>query len=163
MPSPSISLSSSITSQLLGKLISKIIFDTVRKIIPRLSDYKVVINDTALSAQEMAENLAKAKIVISRAGANTIEELAYLGKPAILIPIPWASGAEQQKNAESLGDGAVIINQADLSAETLLAAVEKIEKNYPAFLGKAKENKKLVHPDAAEKIVEEIEKIVKDD
>ncbi len=52
---------------------------------------------------EMAENLAKSELIISRSGANTIYEMLYLEKKGILIPLPNSSNKdEQMKNAEFL-------------------------------------------------------------
>ncbi len=111
-----------------------------------------------LSGEEQANALATAKIIVSRAGANTLAEIAYFGKPSILIPIPWASAAEQEKNAKVLADlkMAEIIPQEKLSGKTLLEAINKIEKNYQFYSENAKKGKTLVHPAAAKKIVEEI-------
>lgn len=115
-----------------------------------------------LSSSEMAKTLALAKIVISRSGANTVSELAYLGKPAILTPIPWSSGGEQKKNAQVLVDlgMAEIIVQKNLSGKSLLSVVNKISDNYEPYFNNAKKAKSLIDPHAAEKIVAELEKIV---
>lgn len=114
-----------------------------------------------LTGEEQAKTMAMAKIIISRAGANTLAEISYLGKPSILIPIPWASAAEQEKNAIVLADlkMAEMIPQEKLSGKTLLQAVEKISQNYDQYLENAKKGRTLVDPYAAEKIVNEIEKL----
>jgi len=72
-----------------------------------------------------AEILARAAVSVSRAGANTVAELMYLGIPSILVPLPDSAGGEQQKNArilEKTGLGRVI-NQDDLTSERLLGAI----------------------------------------
>lgn len=111
-----------------------------------------------LTGEIQANTMAAAKIIISRAGANTLAEIAYFGKPSILIPIPWASAAEQEKNAQILADlkMAEVIPQEKLSGKTLLAAVDKISQNYDQYLKNAKKGKTIVDPHAAEKVVEEI-------
>lgn len=110
------------------------------------------------TGEQQAETMAASKIIISRAGANTLAEIAYLGKPSILIPIPWASAAEQEKNARVLADlkMAEMIPQEKLTGKTLLKAVEKMAENYDMYLENAKRGKTLVDPRAADKIVEEI-------
>jgi UDP-N-acetylglucosamine--N-acetylmuramyl-(pentapeptide) pyrophosphoryl-undecaprenol N-acetylglucosamine transferase len=115
-----------------------------------------------LTGDQQASAMASAKIIISRAGANTLAEIAYFGKPSILIPIPWSSAAEQEKNAKVLADlkMAEVIPQDKLSGKTLLSTIEKISKNYDQYLENAKESKTLVDPHAAEKIVEEINVIL---
>jgi UDP-N-acetylglucosamine--N-acetylmuramyl-(pentapeptide) pyrophosphoryl-undecaprenol N-acetylglucosamine transferase len=62
----------------------------------------------------MAEILSLADLVISRAGANTLFELAYLKKPTILIPYPYAAQNHQEKNAffvKSLGGAQVFLER----------------------------------------------------
>lgn len=65
-------------------------------------------------------------IIIGRSGANTVAELAALGKSAICIPLPWASNNEQYANAKMLEDAgsATIIEQANLTVDTLITAVK---------------------------------------
>lgn len=70
---------------------------------------------------DMPVRLAAADVVINRAGAMTISELAALGKPAILIPSPNVTDNHQYKNAKVLADAgaAVMIGEKDLSAGVL--------------------------------------------
>lgn len=115
-----------------------------------------------LTGEEQASTMASAKIIISRAGANTLDEIAYLGKPVILVPIPWSSGGEQQKNAQKLFDlgMAEIIHQDKLNGQTLLDVIKKISDNYDFYFENGKKGKAIVSPDAAKEIVEELTKIV---
>src|SRR5262249_28650878 len=62
--------------------------------------YRVV----ALVGEELGDLYAAASLVIGRAGAGTVTELAALGLPAILIPLPGARGDEQTANARVLAD-----------------------------------------------------------
>lgn len=104
-----------------------------------------------------------ADIVVGRAGANTVAELAALGKPAILIPIPWASHDEQTKNARLLeGVGsAIILPQEKLSPDTILEMLKKVVDNLESYRQKGEEAKKFVNLSAADKIAEEIVKIIR--
>lgn len=84
--------------------------------------------------------LSKSQMVISRAGANSVWRLASLKKKAVLIPLFFASGDEQLKNAEFLEaiGLAKIIPQKELTADRLLKTVigfdkEKIIVNYPPW------------------------------
>ncbi|MEK7610910.1 MAG: UDP-N-acetylglucosamine--N-acetylmuramyl-(pentapeptide) pyrophosphoryl-undecaprenol N-acetylglucosamine transferase [Patescibacteria group bacterium] len=74
------------------------------------------------AASQVGSVFAKADFVLSRSGANIVSELAALGKPAVLIPIPWSSGNEQENNAKVLVKAglAVILPQTELSGERLL-------------------------------------------
>lgn len=64
---------------------------------------------------------ALADIVVSRAGASSISELALLGKPTILVPSPNVSEDHQTKNARALEDEGAAIMVADSKADTLLS------------------------------------------
>jgi len=74
---------------------------------------------------ELPHVYALATIVVGRAGAGTVAELAALGKPAILIPLLGTGGDEQTKNARLLADagGARLLPETDLTPERLLAAI----------------------------------------
>ena len=75
---------------------------------------------------ELAHIYAAATLVISRAGAGTVAELARLGKASILVPLPGAT--EQYRNAMVLArvEAAIIINQDDLSPEMLVSLVKEL-------------------------------------
>ncbi len=70
---------------------------------------------------EMADVYAMADLMLARAGAGTVAEIAFLGKTAILIPLPGAGGNEQHRNAEALSsiDGAIVIDQTDATPSRL--------------------------------------------
>lgn len=70
---------------------------------------------------DMAVAYNRADIVVSRAGATTVSELAALGKPSVLIPYPFAANRHQEINARVLQEagGADLILQEDLSGERL--------------------------------------------
>jgi UDP-N-acetylglucosamine--N-acetylmuramyl-(pentapeptide) pyrophosphoryl-undecaprenol N-acetylglucosamine transferase len=69
-----------------------------------------------------------AKVVVSRAGATAIAEIAAIGKPAIIIPLKGSANNHQCYNAEYLKKmgAAHIILQDDLSKDNLVSAVEKV-------------------------------------
>ena len=83
---------------------------------------------------------AAADIIICRAGALTLTELAVLKKPAILVPSPYVAENHQYKNAEMLAkqNAAVIIEEKDLNAKTLEDAVEKLITDPFALLDMSK-------------------------
>ncbi|HEY8596975.1 MAG TPA: undecaprenyldiphospho-muramoylpentapeptide beta-N-acetylglucosaminyltransferase [Thermomicrobiales bacterium] len=72
---------------------------------------------------ELPHVYALTALVIGRAGAGTVAELAALGKPAILIPLPGTGGDEQTKNARLLADvgGAIMLPEAELTPARLLS------------------------------------------
>lgn len=103
-----------------------------------------------------------ADIIISRAGAGSISELAVVGKPVLFIPSPNVAEDHQSKNATALVDkhAAVMLNENELEDkfEALFSDLlnSKIERDK---LSQAIQ--KLAKPRATEHIVDEIEKLLK--
>lgn len=87
-----------------------------------------------ITTEELSWIYRHARLVVSRAGANTTYELIFFSIPAVLIPLPFAHHQEQQKNAQSLVDtgGALIVQQNNLSAQTLLDAIKSLNRKYKA-------------------------------
>lgn len=115
-----------------------------------------------VNAQNIGWVLNKADLVISRAGANTICELAALGKPAILIPLPWVGQNEQMENAkllENIGI-AVILEQKDLTEESLSECLESLMQNLEQYKKKANQAKEMVNLKARENLIQVIEETV---
>lgn len=71
--------------------------------------------------------LRRADVVVSRAGAHIVYELGFLGKRCVLIPIPWVSHHEQEKNAQILVDAglATVVSESELTISTLVVAIEQ--------------------------------------
>lgn len=113
-------------------------------------------------SEQIGDVYHQSDIIIGRSGANTVIELAALGKPAILIPIPWVHDAEQQKNAEALAQygGTKIISQASLTPEILFSEIENMMENLTFYLEKSESAKTLYVPTAAQKIVLELEMVL---
>ena len=99
---------------------------------PVIKDKTFIIKDFVY---DLPQYLKAAKLVICRAGASTLAELAYLGKPAIIIPSPNVVNNHQEKNArvfESAG-AAVVLTEGTFTPEDLLRTIYSIlsipEKN----------------------------------
>ncbi len=112
--------------------------------------------------EEIGAVFAAADLVVSRAGANIVYELAALGKPAILIPIPWVSHDEQRKNAQLLVDtgSAIILEEKDLSAKSILLHSDILLSNLEKYREGGKKAQKLVRLDAADNIADEVVKLL---
>jgi UDP-N-acetylglucosamine--N-acetylmuramyl-(pentapeptide) pyrophosphoryl-undecaprenol N-acetylglucosamine transferase len=111
--------------------------------------------------EKMVEEFTKADFVISRAGATTVAELAAAGRPAIMIPLPWAADDHQRKNAEAVeraGAGRMIL-QSELSGERLASELLVLAKDPARRLAMSEASKTLAHPDAAVRVVDIAEKI----
>jgi UDP-N-acetylglucosamine--N-acetylmuramyl-(pentapeptide) pyrophosphoryl-undecaprenol N-acetylglucosamine transferase len=109
--------------------------------------------------QDMPTAYRKADIVIGRAGAGTVFELAALGKASILIPYPFAADDHQTANARMLGDcgGARVIAQGDLTPEKLAGMLIEFMNNRASIDEMGRRAKKVAMPDAAKTIVDQIE------
>ncbi len=77
--------------------------------------------DVAPFFDNMGERIADAHLVICRAGASTVAELAVIGRPAILVPYPHALDHDQAENARMLADvgGAWLMPERGLTADML--------------------------------------------
>jgi len=119
--------------------------------------YKVsaVSHEVFAFTGEMEKYYNASDVVISRAGATTIFELACFKRAAILIPYPYAAGGHQWKNAsevESIG-GAYVIADEEATGERLFSAVKHL-MNEPQLLREMGENiGKIYIADAAERII----------
>lgn len=108
--------------------------------------------------RDMTTAYQQADLVVSRAGATTIFELAALGKPSILIPYPYATNQHQEINARSLvqAGGAEMIRQSELTPEGLAQVLLKYIED-PSTLKKMGERvRTIARPDAAKVIVDQL-------
>ena len=102
-------------------------------------------------------------MVVCRAGATSIAELAVTGKPAILIPYPFAADNHQVANAKALvSEGAAImILDRDLTGEILATAIKGLLEEPLNLASMSKAMKEFGRPDAAGIIVGECLKLVR--
>ncbi len=113
--------------------------------------------------QEMAKAYGSAHIVVSRAGATTIFELAALKKPSILIPYPFAANGHQETNASALVEigGAKMLHQKDLSGESLGTILTGYLHDRGVLQEMGERAGSLYRPNAAKRIVDELEAIAR--
>ncbi len=112
--------------------------------------------------QDMAEVYEEADLLVSRAGATTLAELAVLGKPAILIPYPYAADNHQEKNAEFYvqGGGAMMFVEKELTAEILAENLVRLFGDRQGLQEMGAAMGQSGFPDAAEHIVDECLKLL---
>ena len=97
---------------------------------------------------------AAADLVVCRAGAMTLAEIAVCGRPSILIPYPYAAHDHQRVNAANLADrgAAVLIEDAELDGDRLAKEIAHLLSDRQT-LSKMSANARLfARPDAAERI-----------
>ncbi|MBO4467987.1 MAG: undecaprenyldiphospho-muramoylpentapeptide beta-N-acetylglucosaminyltransferase [Clostridia bacterium] len=105
--------------------------------------------------------MAAADLVICRAGAITLSELALCGKPSVLIPSPFVTENHQFHNAMTLkkAGAAEIIEEKDLTGESLLETVEMLIENKPKLEKMSQAAKKAAIPDANKRIYDVLMKL----
>ena len=113
-------------------------------------------------SQEWGIILRQADLVISRAGANILTELALLGKPMLLIPIPWLKNREQLENAKMFKEFGVaeVLKQEELTPRKLMEEVDKMMEGIKDYQKEGELLKKKIKKNAARKIFEEAQKLV---
>jgi len=113
----------------------------------------------AESSDEIGLLFTAASLVISRAGGSTVAELALYGKTAFLIPFPYASEDHQTMNAEYYtSKGASEIIQESEVKELFPDLFRKYLTSLEQMFEKSKETLSLAKPDAAEDLIEIMEK-----
>ncbi|WP_320173094.1 undecaprenyldiphospho-muramoylpentapeptide beta-N-acetylglucosaminyltransferase [Maridesulfovibrio sp.] len=111
----------------------------------------------------MGEAYAEASLVVCRAGASTVFEVAAAGKPAIFIPFPHATHDHQTGNARSLADlgAAELIPQAELSGTRLADEIIKLIADQDRLKGMGSKALSFARTDAASAIAEGVGDIIR--
>lgn len=105
-------------------------------------------------ANNMAEILSDASLVVSRSGASSLAELTALGKPSILVPSPNVTNNHQEANARSLETvgAAEVIVESQLSGKYLLSRMIKLIKDERKLALMSEAAYFLAVPDSASRI-----------
>jgi UDP-N-acetylglucosamine--N-acetylmuramyl-(pentapeptide) pyrophosphoryl-undecaprenol N-acetylglucosamine transferase len=114
--------------------------------------------DVAPFFDDMGRQLARADLIVCRAGATTLAEITAAGKAAILIPLPTATDDHQRKNAEALvaAGAAEMLGQSDLTGRTLAQRVLALAGDRAARTRMSAAARTLARPDAARVIVDRV-------
>jgi UDP-N-acetylglucosamine--N-acetylmuramyl-(pentapeptide) pyrophosphoryl-undecaprenol N-acetylglucosamine transferase len=115
-----------------------------------------VAADTSPFIKDMASAYQRADLIVGRAGATTVAELAIAGKPAVLIPYPFAADNHQELNAREMADkgAALMLRQAELTADKLADALRPLVAEPARRAAMAAAMKALAKPAAAAAIVD---------
>ncbi len=110
----------------------------------------------------LPEEMAKAHLVIGRAGASTVAELTVMGRPAILVPLPHAIDNDQLSNATRLAEsgGAWCIEQKELTPERLASALGRLLGAPDLLVQAAAAAKRQGRPDAVVRLADLVEELV---
>jgi UDP-N-acetylglucosamine--N-acetylmuramyl-(pentapeptide) pyrophosphoryl-undecaprenol N-acetylglucosamine transferase len=161
---------------------SQIINDSILHILPKLlfkyqiihqtgeANYKHVIDEASLqgikkghdgyavypfmNANQLRDSFALCELVISRAGATFITEIAANAKPSILIPLDGSANEHQRMNAYEIAKvgGALVLEETNLGEHILMQKIEDILSNDELRNSMIEEVKTFYHPQAAEVI-----------
>jgi UDP-N-acetylglucosamine--N-acetylmuramyl-(pentapeptide) pyrophosphoryl-undecaprenol N-acetylglucosamine transferase len=113
--------------------------------------------------EDMATAYAEADLVVARAGALTLAELAIAGRPAILIPLPTAADDHQRKNAAQFASAgaALVLDQGTARAEDLAGAIAGLAKDQAKRSHMGRAMRALARPQAAQAIVDGLEALAR--
>lgn len=108
---------------------------------------------------DMPERIADAHLVIGRAGASTVAELAVIGRPAILVPLPGSLDQDQRANAQVMekAGGAWLADQATLSPQSLATQLHDLFTSPNRLNAAAIAARGVGHADAVERLADLVE------
>lgn len=126
------------------------------------SDQHAYIPRPFFSADELADLLACATLVISRAGAGSIAEIAATKKASILVPLASAANDEQRMNAYDIAaiGGALVLEEANLGVHIFHQKIIDLLKNDEARRAMEEKVHAFYHADAADQIAEGVLELI---
>lgn len=105
---------------------------------------------------DLPERIAANHLIIGRAGASTVAELAVLGRPAILVPLPGSLDQDQRANAQFMADagGGWLVDQATLSPQSLATQLHDLLSAPERLSAAAQSAKAIGMPDAVSRLAD---------
>jgi UDP-N-acetylglucosamine--N-acetylmuramyl-(pentapeptide) pyrophosphoryl-undecaprenol N-acetylglucosamine transferase len=105
---------------------------------------------------DMPQRLTACHLAVARSGASTVAELGVAGRPAILVPYPFATDDHQRANADAFAEGgaAWIIGQRSFSPLLLAERIESLMRSPDALAAAAAAARDAGRPDAAERLAD---------
>ncbi len=103
---------------------------------------------------DLPARIAAAHLVVARAGASTVSELAVIGRPSILVPYPHALDQDQAANAALLekAGAATVVRQSEFTPDALATLLRQALADPAGLRAKAEAAKQAGVPDAAERL-----------
>ena len=125
---------------------------SVRDIYSRLS----IVAEVSPFFPDLPARIAAAHLVVARSGASTVAELAAIGRPSILVPLPGALDQDQFANAGVLeaAGGAIRLRQDDFTPARLAAEITALASSPQRLVSMAQAARSQGAPDAAERLAE---------
>ncbi len=105
---------------------------------------------------DLPARVAAASLVIARAGASTVSELAVIGRPSILVPFPHALDQDQAANAEELAatGAAQVVRETEFTPQWLATALRAARQNPQGLASRAAAAQKAGINDAAKRLAD---------
>jgi UDP-N-acetylglucosamine--N-acetylmuramyl-(pentapeptide) pyrophosphoryl-undecaprenol N-acetylglucosamine transferase len=113
--------------------------------------------------RDMPRRLSEAQLVISRAGASSVADIAVIGRPAILIPYPYAASDHQSANSRALveAEAAIRITESQLTPQSLADAIGAVLTQPAAADQMAQAALGVGVPDAADRLAALVEELAR--
>lgn len=132
--------------------------------LPRLRESYARLGIAAEAAAffpDLPARIAAAHLVVSRSGASSVAELAAIGRPAILVPLPHALDQDQLANASVLekAGGAIVVSQEGFTPDRLAAEIAALAADPARLAGMAKGARSAGVLDAAERLADLVMKV----
>ena len=111
----------------------------------------------------MPDLLSQANLVIGRGGAGTLTEVMIVGRPSIIVPLPSAADNHQLANAKELEavGGALVVEQKDFDADKLAEKIKSLMDDAPLLQQMAEKAHSLAIVNAAERMADLVDDVVK--
>ncbi len=111
---------------------------------------------------DMPQRMAQAHLVISRAGASTVAELAVIGRPAILVPLPHALDNDQLMNARAFSRAGAgwVFKQDAIRPDQLAMFITKLRYEPETLRAAHEAARHFARPDAAQRLADVMERLV---
>lgn len=110
---------------------------------------------------DMPSAFAAADLVVCRSGASTVAELAAAGKPAILVPFPFAADDHQMKNAEAMAvaGAARVVRDSEMTGARLFDEVMRLANDPATLKSLARAMREFAKPNAAQRAAKVLEEV----
>ena len=111
---------------------------------------------------DLPQRMAASHLVIGRSGASSVAELAVIGRPSILVPLPHALDNDQLRNARNLSaaGGGWLIEQKDFTPERLAAELVRLSAAPRLLVDAAAAAKASGRPDAVERLADLVQELM---
>jgi UDP-N-acetylglucosamine--N-acetylmuramyl-(pentapeptide) pyrophosphoryl-undecaprenol N-acetylglucosamine transferase len=115
-----------------------------------------LVSDCAPFFRDLPQRMAQSHLIIGRSGASTVAELAVIGRPSILVPLPGSLDQDQAANARVLADGgaAEIMLQNTFTPDALAQRLTEILAKPEILVGIAAKAKQMGISDAASRLAD---------